>query len=215
MPNLPVQDIMHEGPGLKQHMRETSAVANSVMPTTPAPKSTAGAEPVKIKSDLVNPNGVFGTRGGEKRIDTKNMTKQLGMPSYKHGTDFVPETGPAMLHKGEKVTPAKENMKNNMYSKITEGDAKPKKEIKEMRVKKTHDGKHVVTHVHHHPMHEDETHVADTAKDLAAHMAAHAGGAGSDGAPAGGGDDQMAQLTASPSPAPAPAAGGAAPQPGM
>src|SRR5208282_1002570 len=137
----PQQDIMNEGPGMKQRARETTAVGNEVMPRISAPPKAA---PPSAK-DLVNPDAKYGTRGKEQRIDTTNMTKQLGMPSYKHGTDFVPETGPAMLHKGEAVTPAKDNMKN-MYSKITEGDAKPKKEIREMSVKKTHDGKHVVTH---------------------------------------------------------------------
>ena len=211
MPNLPVQDIMHEGPGLRDRARETAAVTDAALPRNDAP--AVKSPPSKV--DLISSTAKFGDRGKEKRLD-KDTTDTRPLGSFKHGTAYVPKTGNYKLHEGEAVTPAKDNMKN-MYSKITEGDAKPKKEIKEMRVKKTHDGKHVVTHVHHHPMHEDETHVADTAKDLAAHMAAHAGGAGSDGAPAGGGDDQMAQLTASPSPAPAPApaAGGATPQPGM
>ena len=30
-------------------------------------------------------------------------------PSYATGTPFVPETGPAMLHRGEAVIPAKQN----------------------------------------------------------------------------------------------------------
>jgi hypothetical protein len=173
--------------------------------TAPHTTDVVRAEPYTGTKDRVNPTGApFGTRGGEKRIDTTKMTKPLGMPSYKHGTDFVPETGPAMLHKGEKVTPAKENMKN-MFSKITEGDAKPKKEIKRIIHTKMHDGKVHTTHEHHHPMHPDEHFAHNDAKEVKAHMDQAMGGA-SDGAPAGG-DDQMGQLTASPSPAPAPAAG--------
>ncbi len=34
---------------------------------------------------------------------------QFGWPQYKQGTPFVPETGPAILHKGEAVVPAEEN----------------------------------------------------------------------------------------------------------
>jgi len=32
------------------------------------------------------------------------------IPKYQEGTDYVPETGPAMLHQGEKVVPAEENI---------------------------------------------------------------------------------------------------------
>jgi hypothetical protein len=33
-----------------------------------------------------------------------------GLPSYKNGTDYVPETGPAFLHEGEKVVSREKNM---------------------------------------------------------------------------------------------------------
>jgi hypothetical protein len=36
-----------------------------------------------------------------------------GMPSYAAGTPYVPHTGPAMLHQGEKITPAKHNRSSN------------------------------------------------------------------------------------------------------
>ncbi len=32
------------------------------------------------------------------------------MPSYKEGTNYVPKTGPAILHKGEAVIPKEQNM---------------------------------------------------------------------------------------------------------
>ena len=32
--------------------------------------------------------------------------KTYAMPSYERGTDYVPRTGPAMIHQGEKITPA-------------------------------------------------------------------------------------------------------------
>lgn len=32
--------------------------------------------------------------------------RQMGMPSYKNGTPFVPRTGPAIVHQGEMIVPA-------------------------------------------------------------------------------------------------------------
>lgn len=37
---------------------------------------------------------------------TAGMNIDMNLPSYKKGTRFVPKTGPAILHKGEKVIPA-------------------------------------------------------------------------------------------------------------
>jgi len=41
---------------------------------------------------------------------------QATTASYKNGTDYVPKTGLALLHKGEKVTPAKENMAEKKHN---------------------------------------------------------------------------------------------------
>src|SRR5882672_9732 len=140
----------------------------AAMEPKPAPVKPFGKT---MDVDKVNPKGKYGDRPGEKRIDTSEMLKKL--PSYKHGTDYVPKTGPAVLHKGERVVPAKDNMKN-MYSKVTEGDGKPPKKVKEIHTSKTHDGKYLHRHVHHHSMHHpDETHVSNDAKEMAEHMAAN------------------------------------------
>lgn len=37
---------------------------------------------------------------------TAGANVDMNLPSYKKGTSFVPKTGPALLHKGEKVVPA-------------------------------------------------------------------------------------------------------------
>ena len=37
------------------------------------------------------------------------LSTTVGMKAYAHGTDYVPETGPAILHKGEAVLTAAEN----------------------------------------------------------------------------------------------------------
>ena len=142
------------------------------------------------------------------------MTRALG--SYEKGTSHVPKTGIYKLHEGEAVIPKEKNM-DSMKDKMTDAlggsDKKPKKEIKEMHVRKTANGKHIVTHKHHHPEHHpDEEHSMENMAALHQHMEDHAGtpneGEGAESAaPAG-----AAQMTAAPSPAGAPAAG---PTPGM
>jgi hypothetical protein len=142
------------------------------------------------------------------------MTKPL--PSYKHGTDYVPKTGPAILHKGEKVVPKEKNM--DAYAKIHEGEKKPKKEIKRIIHTKMHDGKVHTTHEHHHPEHHGDEHFAhSTSDEMKAHMDAHAGMPDAEGSAPNPGDAEQAQLTASPAPM-QPGAGatpGAGAMPGM
>lgn len=49
---------------------------------------------------------------------------------------------------------------------------KPPKKIKEIRTRKTDDGKYVHTHLHHHPEHHaDETHVSEDLKGAQQHLA--------------------------------------------
>lgn len=126
------------------------------------------------------------------------------LKSYKHGTDYVPKTGPANLHQGEAVltkeeakdyrAAKKENSMKNPYEMITKGDKKPAKEIKHIISHKTHDGKIIHTHVHHHPEHHpNEEHVSTSMDDLHGHMDNHFGNPPADGA---------APVTASPSPMP-------------
>jgi len=178
-----------------------------------ATKPTFTAEPARDTTpspkDRVNPKARFGARPGEKRLDTDEARRPLG--SFKKGTSHVPKTGLYKLHEGEAVIPKEKNM-DSMKDKMTEalgGEAKkPKKEIKEMHVRKTANGKHIVTHKHHHPEHHpDEEHSMENMAALHQHMEDHAGtpndGEGAESAaPAG-----AAQMTAAPSPA-APAAAG-------
>lgn len=37
--------------------------------------------------------------------------QHFGMPSYKYGTNYVPKTGPAMIHRGEMIIPAEKAKK--------------------------------------------------------------------------------------------------------
>ena len=170
-------------------------------------KSTA-----TLPVDKVAPKARYGVRSGEQRIDTSDMTKPLG--SFKQGTSHVPKTGIYKLHEGEAVVPKEKNMENlkdKVMSSLGGEDKKPKKEIKEIHIRKTANGKHIVKHVHHHPEHHpDEEHSMEDMGALHQHMEDHAGtpndGEGAESAPPAG----AAQMTAAPSPAAAPAAAPAA-----
>lgn len=199
---------VHEGEAVKT-AAENKAAKDVKRPTPPSglqkdsPKSDA-AHDSKQASEILNKFNK--SMGGDFGIDPGTPS---AIPSYKKGTGYVPKTGPAVLHKGEAVVPKE---KNNMdWSKAITGSAKPKKEIKHIITKKTHDGKLMHTHVHHSPEHHpDETHVSNTSKEMQGHMDAHSGM----DAGAGGGDNPLAQLTASPSPMPAAGGEGTGATPG-
>ena len=190
--------IKNKKDAVAQYMK---AVGNEI-----APPKAASPQPASNK-DKLHPNSKFGSQPGETRIDTDAMTKPLG--SYKKGTPYVPKTGNYKLHEGEAVTPAKDNMSNAAMFDMVPGkkssEKAPKKEIKRIEITKSHDGKHIIKHVHHHPAHEDETHVASNMAELHDHMEDHAGTPNEGEAPADGA--APAQLTASPSPVPAGPAG--------
>jgi hypothetical protein len=54
---------------------------------------------------------VYGLRYIAQRYGTPSaaLSFHLGHNWYEHGTDYVPETGPAMLHRGERIIPAWQN----------------------------------------------------------------------------------------------------------
>lgn len=112
-------------------------------------------------------------RQAEDALATSGVSEAI--KSYKNGTDYVPKTGLALLHKGEKVVPAKENKPMDAKAAmagITGGKKKPPKKVKEIRTRKTDDGKYVHTHLHHHPEHHaDETHVSENLKAAQQHLA--------------------------------------------
>jgi hypothetical protein len=150
--------------------------------------------------DKIKKHAKYGDRPGEKRINVSDMVKPLG--SFERGTDYVPKTGDYKLHEGEKVTPAKDNMAD-LYDKVPgrKSEGKPKKEIKHIITSKTHDGKYLHKHVHHHPSHEDETHVSNNMAELHNHFEDHAGTPNM-GEEAVTGASAPAPMTAGPSPVP-------------
>jgi hypothetical protein len=152
---------------------------------------------------------------GLKEWSSKTKFEHLPnhVPSYEQGIDRVPADTLALLHKGEKVIPKKDNMAHGDWREAVTGkDRKPPKHIKRMVHEKTDNGKHLVTHEHHHPEHHrDEKHSFDNMSDVLAHMQKHAGEPNEGETP----DASAAPMTAAP-PAMPPAGGdgGAMPTPG-
>lgn len=187
----PVRNLMNDsekGPdpnGMAGKMDMVREADKALHPATPAPAKSAPVKP--SPADKVNPKGAYGNKPGEKRIDTKEMTKPLG--SFKKGGD-VPKTGVYKLHEGEHVVPAHktEKLKAAMglaadalsHGEPDEDDMpmQPQKRVKDMLVRKLHDNSFHITHKHEMPhdmpMHDEEGSVPDM-DGLKAHMEQHFG----------------------------------------
>lgn len=148
-----------------------------------APKTTDGAVNGEDESDTgdkrphvynitVNSTG----RSGDAADGEVEHEDSEPEDSYKKGTDYVPKTGPAVLHKGEAVVPAKENKitDSSIYNKVTEGDKKPKKTLKSIHTRKAKDGSFIHEHNFHHTSHKTEEHTSPDVKAALAHMEQHA-----------------------------------------
>lgn len=138
-----------------------------------------------------------------------NSAEPETVRSFKKGTPYVPRTGFYQLHEGEAVIPKEKNTMNSSEAMggITKGSKKPRKALKSMKVHATDNGRHVVTHEHHHSEHhKDESHAMSSMEELMKHM--------TDNAPkiepqAPGADESEAAPSGGPAPA------GPAPTPGM
>jgi hypothetical protein len=119
---VPLQDITHEtGPQVaKLHEAlQTSGWKKEGNPDYLGDQTTYKRSGSKGRLYVDNHTGRwFQTEGKGDSIEGKNVNDLLKAgfikavkkpPSYQTGVDYVPETGPAILHKGEKVTSAKEN----------------------------------------------------------------------------------------------------------
>ena len=107
-------------------------------------------------------------------------------PSYEKGTDYVPKTGTAKLHKGEAVLNKDDAETLRMHKKdviksasheLAGKEEKPPKEIKHVITKRDKSGKgHIHTHVHTHPEHHpDEDHISIGDDGMVDHMLEHQG----------------------------------------
>jgi hypothetical protein len=163
--------------------------------------------------DKIHPGAKYGDKPPEKRIDVDQYIKPLG--SFEHGTDYVPKTGLALLHKGEKVIPAKDNMADeSQFAMVPGRKAKtPKKEHVATHITHHKDGSHTAVHKHSHPEHHpDETHALSNMDALHAHLEDHVGQPNSGEAEAEAGNPEAYTGPAAPAPAAgAPPAGAQAP----
>ena len=142
-----------EGQGIKATSDNIKEYQKAISGTPEPAAPPKGAEPAN--ADKIHPHSHFGDKPGEKRPGHDDM------PSYKHGVDSVPKTGPAMLHKGEKVTPAEDNPMNKDVASLMPGIAgtKPEKKISHLVHRKDETtGKHIVEHHHTHPLHQPTEH---------------------------------------------------------
>jgi hypothetical protein len=172
MPTPAGQDIMNEGPGLRQRTRETNAVIGAVAPQTTG-KAPAAAPPQEV--DKINKKGKFGTHKGEDRtLPVDQWAKPLG--SFKHGTDYVPKTGVYKLHEGEAVKTKEENKMDAFAHVPGRTEDKPKKEVHEIRTRKAKSGGFIHEHHHTHPEHHKmEEHTSPNMKSAMTHLNDHMG----------------------------------------
>jgi hypothetical protein len=109
MGNLSALSGSNEGnaEGLVARQQAFRDIGKGALSNSPAPASaTQKASPAPKPKP--NPATQYGSRPGEKRIDTSEMTKPLG--SFKKGGK-VKKTGVYKLHKGERVLNAKQTAK--------------------------------------------------------------------------------------------------------
>jgi hypothetical protein len=155
---------------------------------------------------------------GDKAPAPKNQ------PSYKNGTDRVPKTGPAKLHKGEAVlkkedadkyreAKGKAMSKESAMKSVADElgghqEAKPKKEIHEIRTRKGKSGGYIHEHHHTHPSHHPmEEHTSANQDAMMSHMMDHMGEANPGEAEADAGQSGVPAAAAQAAPgAPAPGA---------
>ena len=122
--------------------------------------------------------------GGMDTMRGPAMPKGV-MGTFKEGGD-VPMTGAYKLHKGEKVLTKdqKDHMQHAFglaqahlaHEKMPEMEHKaPKKKIKDVRVRKSHNGGYIMHHTHHAPHHgseHDTESVAANKEEMLKHMSA-------------------------------------------
>ena len=165
----PVAPQSGEAAGMKAKKENIDSYRKAVAgPTNDAPKASPAQE-----VDKINPKAKFGDRKPEKRLPADQWAKPLA--SYKNGTPYVPETGPAILHKGEAVKTAGENMADIMSMVPGNKVKPPKKELAGIFTRKAGKGfihEHHDVHPEHHKMKE---HASGNMKDALTHINDHLG----------------------------------------
>jgi hypothetical protein len=113
----------------------------------------------------------------------KSLSEGAALMGFKKGTAYVPKTGAAIVHKGERVIPAEKNNAMGLAeAALAHPDAqepeskKATKQIKEIRTRKAKNGSYI--HEHHHTApfdHPMEEHTSADAQGMLDHMSQHMG----------------------------------------
>lgn len=162
-------DAKEAASGIKER---NQMAQEALQPSTPRPAAPVKRAPVSWEKA----QGAAAP-AGEKPAYKMAQDILANPKSYKDGGE-VKKTGLAMVHKGEHVvTPEqKMHMKHAMglASDVLGGDEPtPKKEVKEMRIRKGASGGHIVHHIHSHFSHPDEEHVTTGTDHLMDHVMEH------------------------------------------
>jgi|SRR6266850_1540693 len=98
---------------LASDIKTYTPVAKGVAKTFLLPRSKNEEENVDF-----SPGPTPKIKTSEPPKDWYKESSEHKIPSYEQGTDYVPESGPAILHKGEKVVSKDKNMASDKVSKV-------------------------------------------------------------------------------------------------
>lgn len=115
-------------------------------------------------------------------IKAQKLSEESTLKGYKQGTPYVPETGAAIVHKGERVIPAEKNNPMGLAEAALAHPAakepkKPAKKVKSVHVRRAHKGFIAENH-HESPEHGMEEHALPDMDAVQQHMSDSMGGQG-------------------------------------
>jgi hypothetical protein len=124
------------------------------------------------------------TEAAKKKLpiaDYNRLSTESAIKGYKHGTDYVPKTGPAVLHKGEAVLKKEDAEKyrkhlSHVADELGGDPAKAPKVIDHIRTRKAASGGYIHEHHHTNPGdHPVEQHISADQDAMVSHMIEHMG----------------------------------------
>lgn len=135
-------------------------------PVTKEPVTAAPARPEPVRASPV---------------DKMSAGVGMGIKGVMHAGGTIPETGAYLMKAKEHVlTPenhgklkAAMGLAHDALSHNAEEPQAPKKVVKDMKIRRSANGGHIVTHVHSHFEHPDEEHTTQGTKGLLNHVMQH------------------------------------------
>lgn len=168
------KSLADEAKSTAQGIKERNESADMALhpPSAPVPAPPVKRAPMKWEKTQGAP-----VPAGEKPMYQQAQDILASPKSYKSGGE-VKKTGFAMVHKGEHVVTPEQKMHMQhamgLASDVLGGDEPaPKKEVKEMHIRRGASGGHIVRHIHSHLSHPDEEHVTTGTDHLMDHVMQH------------------------------------------